>query len=138
MRLRGHPGIPRPRAARDCSEGLLPEYPISAAFEGQTWDGLTPDLDRLVPDARSTTRAAGATRGAWATVARVGAASLAVREQMNLAVMKIVAECGTAFAFPSMTVYIGRGEEQVVRAREIGARDVRCPRAVPRFPRRAR
>ena len=37
--------------------------------------------------------------------------NLAVREEMNLAVMEIVAACGTGFAFPSTTVYFARDEE---------------------------
>ena len=35
-------------------------------------------------------------------------ASLAVREELNLALMGIVDECGTGFAFPSSTVYLAR------------------------------
>ena len=37
-------------------------------------------------------------------------ASLAVREELNLALMEIVAECGTGFAFPSTTVYLARDQ----------------------------
>ena len=34
--------------------------------------------------------------------------SLAIREELNLAVMQIVEDCGTGFAFPSTTVYLAR------------------------------
>ena len=39
------------------------------------------------------------------------AASLTIREELNLAVMEIVAECGTAFAFPSTTVYLAQDQK---------------------------
>ena len=39
-------------------------------------------------------------------------ASLTIREELNLALMEIVAECGTGFAFPSTTVYLARDREE--------------------------
>ncbi|UWQ21532.1 mechanosensitive ion channel family protein [Jannaschia sp. W003] len=39
------------------------------------------------------------------------ARSLAIREELNLALMEILAECGTGFAFPSSTVYLARDRD---------------------------
>ncbi|WP_308917820.1 mechanosensitive ion channel family protein [Jannaschia sp. LMIT008] len=38
-------------------------------------------------------------------------AQLAVRQDLNLAIMDIVGECGTGFAFPSQTVYLARDDK---------------------------
>ena len=45
--------------------------------------------------------------------------NLAIREELNLAIMEIVSSCGAGFAFPSTTVYLAR-DDQSDAAREGG------------------